>query len=368
MPLEKMICGDNYTTQLLKDNVNSLIDIIGSDISPNIVDESLVQEDAGITNEGVIVYGGQTNGWGLLILPIDSDTEYTIKNAQDLYAINTVGAIGFIDGNDVIQSFSQINSYPTALGGGRKFTTPTGATSIAVNLYVGITNYDGRGNLQIEKGGAFTGYEPFGIRVSPTKSNIEGKKIVTIGDSMVKGHSLSSGQVWDSLIAERNNMTLVNYGINGGELVENNSFGDSVLNRYSLMDDDADYVVVFAGTNDANANKALGSDSDSVSAGQDTFKGGLNDLCDGLISKYPDKKILFITPYNRNSNYPAYINAISERCAAHSIPVFNNQIEGGVLWTNTAQVDSLTLGDTYHLNESGMRYVSTKYEAKLNSL
>jgi lysophospholipase L1-like esterase len=205
---------------------------------------------------------------------------------------------------------------------------------------------------------------------SPALNNLSGKKIIAIGDSMVKGHSLSDAQTWLYKLATRNNMTYTNYGINGCCL-SYNSIGagyaetDSVINRYSSMDSTADYVIVFAGTNDANKLITIGSDSSTTNT---EFKGALNLLCDGLITKYPAKKIGFITPYLRNSNYQSYVDAIESICAKYSIPVFNSIKNGGVCWTNTAQVSALTLGDTYHLNDTGMTYASTKYESFINSL
>ena len=197
---------------------------------------------------------------------------------------------------------------------------------------------------------------------------LNGKVLATIGDSMVKGHSLPANQVWDSLIANRNGMTNFNYGINGTQLTNDNGFGQSVLNRFSGMTSSADYIGVFAGTNDDVANVAIGADTDSYSAGQLTFKGALNDLCSGLITKYPDKKIFFITPYFRRVQTQNYITAIITIAKKYSIPVFDNWTNGGVCWSNSTQVSAITLGDTYHLNQAGMYFVATKYEAFLRSL
>ena len=197
------------------------------------------------------------------------------------------------------------------------------------------------------------------------KNKLNGKKLVAIGDSMVYGHNLGTSKTWLSKLAARNNMTAVNYGINGNRLTNTGGNGEPLINRYTSMDNDADYVVIFIGTNDAAASVTIGDDNFTDTA---TFKGALNVLCDGLLTKYPTKKIGFITPYRRNSNYPAYIDAIKTICKKYSIPVFDNYEKGGVCWTNTTQVSSLTLGDTYHLNEAGMEYVSYKYEDFLMSL
>ncbi len=193
---------------------------------------------------------------------------------------------------------------------------------------------------------------------------LKNKKIVAIGDSMVRGHTLTVAQTWLALIAARVGATYVNYGINGNYL--SNTGTTPVISRYGSMDDDADYVLVFAGTNDAaGAGVPMGAASSSNTT---EFNGALNVLIAGLITKYPAKKIGFITPYRRNSNYPAYVQAIKDRCAEHGVAVFDNIINGGVDWTNAAQVAAITLGDSYHLNVPGMVYVSSKYEAFIRSL
>ena len=77
---------------------------------------------------------------------------------------------------------------------------------------------------------------------------------------------------------------------------------------------------------------------------------------------------MFITPYLRNSSYKNYIEAIEVICAKYGIRVFNNMKNGGICWSNSAQVQALTLGDTYHLNLDGMEYASYKYEEELKRL
>lgn len=201
-----------------------------------------------------------------------------------------------------------------------------------------------------------------------SKNPLYGKKLIVNGDSMVRGHTLTSAQVWGAKIAARNNMTWVNYGINGTQLTNDNAAGLSVLNRIDAMDDDADFVGLFAGTNDQTAVIPIGTDSDSFANGEETFKGALNDACKALLDKYPTKKVFFITPYKRNEAVKAYITAIIERCRDHSIPVFDNLTNGSVDWSNAAQIAAITLGDTYHLNEAGMDYVVPKYEAFLRGI
>ena len=199
------------------------------------------------------------------------------------------------------------------------------------------------------------------------KSRLYGKKIIAIGDSMVQGHTIAKDKGWLAMIANRNNMTYVNYGINGTYMTNklyNSNKG--VVERYVDMDDDAEYIIVFAGTNDGNAGVTIGENS---STDPSEFKGALNVICDGLLTKYPTGKIMFITPYLRNENYRNYIQAIHDICEdKYSIRVYDNMKNGGICWQNTAQVNALTLGDTYHLNLVGMEYASYKYEEELKRL
>ncbi|WP_438445488.1 SGNH/GDSL hydrolase family protein [Gorillibacterium sp. sgz5001074] len=197
-------------------------------------------------------------------------------------------------------------------------------------------------------------------------NNLTGKTFNILGDSMVHGHTLGFSKTWAYQLAQRNGMTVRDYGINGTCLAgTSNGYGPSMATRYVDMDNTADYIGVFGGTNDQTNSIPIGTDTDST---VDTFKGALNVLCSGLITKYPTAKIFFITPYNRNAVIQDYVDAIIAICATYSIPVFDNYRNGGVCWTNSAHVTALTMNDTYHLNEAGMQYASTKYEAFMNAL
>ena len=122
---------------------------------------------------------------------------------------------------------------------------------------------------------------------------------------MVQGHTIPRDQGWLAMIAKRNNMTYVNYGVNG-IFMTNRLSGDSigVVDRFMSMDDDADYIIVFAGTNDADKSYTIMGEDSSTDPSE--FKGALNVICSGLLTKYPKGKIMFITPYRRNENYVKY--------------------------------------------------------------
>lgn len=88
-------------------------------------------------------------------------------------------------------------------------------------------------------------------------------------------------------------------------------------------------VIIAAGTNDwVHDGVELGVMSDT---GVITFYGALHTLCAGLINKYPDKQIVFMTPIKRTANLnnvnnfgntlEDYANAIIKVCNYYGIPV-----------------------------------------------
>lgn len=205
-----------------------------------------------------------------------------------------------------------------------------------------------------------------------TDNPLYGKKIVAIGDSMVYGHTLAADKTWLALIAERNGMTYVNYGSNGRYMTHNprgdDNRYDGVCDVFQNMVNDADYVIVFAGTNDIQQNFAIGDENSTNTA---EFYGALNAITDGLQAKYPTAKIAFITPYARAGlleRSKQFRDAICTACERGGIPVFDNIKNGGINWNVAAQMTAYTLNDTYHLNAAGMDMASRKYERFLKQI
>lgn len=201
-----------------------------------------------------------------------------------------------------------------------------------------------------------------------TPNRLYGKKIVAIGDSMVAGNGVAEDDLWLTRIAKRNNMSYVNYGINGSFLSRKAGLVDKcdgVCDRTSLMDDDADYIIVYAGTNDAGNNITIGNES---STNKEEFIGALVQTCKQLLTKYPTGKIMFITPYKKYSTFIPYIEAIETICGQYGIPVFNNYKNGGICWQISAQTNLLSQGDNTHLNATGHEFVSYKFEEALRRL
>lgn len=219
----------------------------------------------------------------------------------------------------------------------------------------------GSGNIAVEGGGT-------------VENVLSGKKILAIGDSFVKGHTLSESQTWVAKIANRNNMTYKISAINGAPIAYKSGQThtaivktiDSTISANPSMD----YVVLMAGHNDANPDlnggKAIeiGSNTDNVDT---TFKGALNIIIGKLLTAYPTAKILFLTPFLRRDNEELYVEAMKEICGIHQVPCFDNYHSVGLSFKNSAQAKAYELSNSLHLNEAGQERISYVYESLLKN-
>lgn len=173
------------------------------------------------------------------------------------------------------------------------------------------------------------------------------KTMNILGDSITWGYNPNTGEQieknYSILLKERLNLKeLRNYGINSSTLADNKISYEPMCNRYKNMDDNADIVAIFGGTNDYGREYfevQLGKINDLGTA---TIYGALNNMCIGLKQKYPNSVIFFITPIQRayidrgcNFKYATNIknrlkysledvaNAIKEVCKKNNILVFD---------------------------------------------
>ena len=198
-----------------------------------------------------------------------------------------------------------------------------------------------------------------------TTNRLNGKRIGVIGDSYVYGHTLGTDKVWCQLIANRNNMTCFNYGINGGKIAGSGG----VAERYTSMTENLDYIVVFGGHNDSSVNVDIGVETDT---GTTTFYGAINTLCTGLQTRYPEARILFMTPSKRTGKELPYADAMIKACRNYSIQCYDTYGKLGILVGttvgNTAQKEIFELSGSVHLNAKGNEYLSYKIESELLTL
>ena len=253
-------------------------------------------------------------------------------------------------------------------------TVPEGATK----LYVSRLSSKGKPEVFRKKA----------VKRKAPKSNLidvlHGKKLVVFGDSMAYGHTIPES-VWTKLLAEKHGMILTNFAQNGTTITRKTTtmsgatFLDTDSVHAKVMNNlnnpvEADYIIVFGGTNDIARNDQcpLGTIDDTLSQ---TFYGALNAICQRLIQTYPKGHICFITPYIRNAGLATaeiskqYVKAIHDVCEKYGgIPVFDNTVNGALDFSNSYQVNALTMKDSYHLNEDGHKRAMHKYEVFLQSI
>ena len=201
---------------------------------------------------------------------------------------------------------------------------------------------------------------------------------------MAYGHTITES-VWTKLLAEKHGMILTNFAQNGTTITRKTTtmsgatFLDTDSVHAKVMNNlnnpvEADYIIVFGGTNDIARNDQcpLGTIDDATSQ---TFYGALNAICQCLIQTYPSGNICFITPYIRNAGLATteickqYVTAIHEVCEKFGgIPVFDNTVNGALDFSNSYQANALTMKDSYHLNETGHKRAMHKYEVFLQGI
>lgn len=179
--------------------------------------------------------------------------------------------------------------------------------------------------------------------IEKPESNYSTFKMNCLGDSITYGYIPDSGAQmsapYPSQLKEILGLSECrNYGISGSTLAVNSGNYDPMCVRYANMDNDANIVSVFGGTNDYGRGvytPTLGTINDSVNT---TVYGALNILAEGLINKYPRAFVFFITPMRRadktGNNGGGYSledvsNAIKEVAFKYNFPVLDLFSKGG---------------------------------------
>ena len=200
-----------------------------------------------------------------------------------------------------------------------------------------------------------------------------GKKWAVLGDSITAGDGLTTNILtrYSTLVEKQCGIIAYNYGYSGSRIAVQGSAGDSTYDnamviRYANMIDDADYITVLGGINDANNQLPLGTLGDTDIA---TFYGALEVLITGLLTKYPGKAIGFITypHYQGSERHRTYVDAIKEACARYAIPVLDLHSIGGMN-TMTTEYSQMFYSDGLHPNELGQAVMARKICAFLGTL
>lgn len=227
--------------------------------------------------------------------------------------------------------------------------------------------------------------------INNNSTGFENKIVNCLGDSITYGYNGAKDgdgvvgervdKPYPTILSEILNCTVNNYGQNGSTIGgdgattdEYGTLGYKPMNvRYSNMSN-ADYVVVFGGTNDcyASGRLPLGAKGDTTNL---TFYGSLKILIEGLINKYPTSKICFITPLKRTTISPnsygktliEYANAIIEVCEEYSIPYLDFHRKSGC-YPLISAFKNANLPDGLHPNQSYYYIIANKIAEFIKTL
>ncbi len=207
---------------------------------------------------------------------------------------------------------------------------------------------------------------------------LKGKKINFLGDSITYGQGASDPSMgFVSRFAQMTGAEARNYGIGGTQFGprkvphENPQFNQDFCSRVAGMDPDADIVVVFGGTNDyGHGDAPLGQMSDRTVW---SFYGVCHVLFSSLITKYPDKTIVVLTPIHRGieedktPGLQAYVQAEREVAEYYSLPVLDLWARLG-MQPRIPEQKALYFKDNTHPNDAGHEKIACALKRFLESL
>lgn len=214
---------------------------------------------------------------------------------------------------------------------------------------------------------------------------LENKTILFLGDSITEGVGTSAPEkCYVSVFAELSRARVRNYGIGGTRISrqrtpsENPVWDQDFLSRAGQMDEHADLVVVFGGTNDfGHGDAELG---DFHSRSEYTFYGALHLLCRKLLNSYPQAEIVFLTPLHREgeedttnpygrSRMPLirYVDAIIEVAGYYGLPVLDLFRTSG-LQPNLPVIRDTYVPDGLHPNDAGAEKIAQRLLGFLSAL
>lgn len=215
---------------------------------------------------------------------------------------------------------------------------------------------------------------------------LKGKKINFLGDSITEGSGASCIEnCYVSMVEKMTGAVCRNYGIGGTRIARQQvptceKHDKDFPSRVEEMDPDADIVVVFGGTNDyGHGDASLGMFKDNT---VNTFYGALHVLYTSLIEKYPDSKIVVLTPLHRVNEtnlrgdgsktrdcatLKTYVDIIKEVAEHYSLPVLDLWANSG-MQPNVPIIQEKFMPDGLHPNDAGYERLGNIIVAFLKSL
>lgn len=359
-PYYQSIIGDKYITDRML--VNKYLDCVRT--------INLFNKDTAIKDKYIVWGNGQLNTpmvpgeyYASDFIEVNPSTTYTVRHQSQC---------AFYDENYV---------YISGMDSGQPntFTTPTNARYFRIT----ITSTANLGTQQMVEGEVMPEYQPYFIPDIPIntisfdmlngelKEMIDGAyqanlKINFIGDSITWGYETGTGNRVDkpypTVVEELLKCTVNNYGISGSTISGDgtNKGYLPIWKRYGEMSKDSTLNVVFAGTNDFGSDRQVELGDINDMDGNTSFYGGLNALCEGLITNFPNSRTVLIAPMQRGTDYEnnygkrliEYVDAVINVGAKYSIPVID-LYRCGNMPLSVQSFKNRFATDGLHLNQQG---------------
>lgn len=211
--------------------------------------------------------------------------------------------------------------------------------------------------------------------------NLQGLKINFLGDSITEGHGCSCDAAkFTSLIASEYGAITRCYGIGGTRLARQAQVSCDPRwdldfpSRVAEMEEDADLVVVFGGTNDFGHGDAPFGAFDDRTA--ETFCGALHELYTSLLEKYPEAVIMVMTPLHRCGECDPnmhgkiladYVSAIRTAAEYYALPVLDLWAVSGIQPAVSVMKDKY-MPDGLHPNDAGHVILTNKIAKFIENL
>ncbi|WP_411349697.1 SGNH/GDSL hydrolase family protein [Paenibacillus sp. WLX2291] len=161
-----------------------------------------------------------------------------------------------------------------------------------------------------------------------------GKKAAFLGDSITFGYGLQAGErVFPEIVGDLLGLARVdNHGISGSSVASGGY--EPMCERLDQLDADVDILFFMGGRNDFSMGTGVFGNINTDPQQKNTFYGALKYIAETLITLYPSKLIVFVTPPHGSSDevpehlpnqvtgnvYGDYVEAIREVASHYSLP------------------------------------------------
>ncbi|MBE6598290.1 MAG: SGNH/GDSL hydrolase family protein [Ruminococcaceae bacterium] len=212
---------------------------------------------------------------------------------------------------------------------------------------------------------------------------LKGKKMVVLGDSITEGRGTSCPEaLYHALVGKWGECReVVNHGISGTRFAkqihpepEGSTHDLDFCLRVNELDEDADIVIVFGGTNDyGHGDAPIGQ---FFSRDPYTFYGAAHYIMTRLHQRFPGKTVVIMTPLHRVNEFApdsngeslrTYVNIIREVAEYYAIPVLDLYATSGIQPALDCNRE-MFCPDGLHPNDAGHVLLAERLYAFLKAL